>query len=251
MNRIWGHVVSLLGLAVVGAAAFPACATNDQSIFVRAALGPSTNRQNNTCIYTDDPSQTALFEGLVDFGLRDNYMGVLLVGNQMSPRGDSLNSRAESNGFHIDGAVVRVTNPDGSTIREFTSTASGFADPSNNSQADYGAVGTVLIDTPTKAALLPFLPNRFARKLVVANVRVFGRTLGGLDIESGEFQFPISTCNGCLVDFSSGTDPAVALPNCAKALDTGSTAKPCYFGQDEGVPCQLCQGLPACDPHNP
>lgn len=252
MNRIWGHVVSLLGLALVGSAAFPACATNDQSIFIRGALAPSTNRQNNACIYTDDPSQAQLFEATVDLGLRDDYFGILLVGNQMTPRGDNLNNRAESNGFHIDGAVVRVANPDDSTIHEFTSSSTGFADPSSNSQADYASIGAVLLDATTKAALLPQLTTREASKLVIAHVKVFGRTTGGLDIESGEFQLPIRACNGCLVSFATGTDTAVALPNCAKALDSSSgTSFPCNLGQDEAVPCQLCQGKPVCDPNVP
>ncbi|AKU96769.1 hypothetical protein AKJ09_03433 [Labilithrix luteola] len=253
MKRIWGHLVSLLGLALVGSAAFPACATNDQSIFIRGALAPSTNRQNNVCIYTDDPSQAELFEGSVDLGIRDDYFGILLIGNQMTPRADNLNNRAESNRIHIDGAVVQVTNPDGSLIREFTSTATGFADPSSNSAPDYGTIGVTLIDAPTKAALLPLLPNRTASKMVVAKVKAFGRTLGGLDLESGEFQFPISVCNGCLVDFSTGTDPAQPLPNCRKALDAaaGGTALPCFVGQDERTPCQLCQGRPVCDPATP
>lgn len=79
-------------------------------------------------------------------------------------------------------------------------------------------------------------------------IRVVGKSLGQKELKSGELQLPISVCNGCLVDFSTGTDPTKPLPNCAKPFSADSnTVVPCDIGQDERVPCQLCQGSPACD----
>ena len=253
MKRIWGHVLSVSLAAIAVGALAPACAENDQSIFIRNVLAPSTNRTNGTCVYTDDPQQAALFEGLVDLGVRDNYYAVVLVGNQMIPRGDPANTRAESNRVHLNGAIVRVTEPNGALINEFTSLASGLADPQSNNNPDYGLMGVTAIDAPTKDKLIAQLPTRSATKQVVVNLKAFGKTNGGVDVESGEFQFTVRACNGCLVSFAGADDPAQQpRPNCKAALGAsgggGATALPCFPGQDEPVPCQLCQGRPACDP---
>ena len=110
MKRIWGHVVSLVVVGMAVSAAMPACATNDQTIFIRSALAPSANRQMGGCIYTNDPTQAELFQARADLGVTDSYFAVLLVGNQLIPRADSLSNRAESNRVHINGAIVRVRN---------------------------------------------------------------------------------------------------------------------------------------------
>jgi hypothetical protein len=243
MTRVWGRLVTLLAAMSTAGVVAPACADNDKSIFVRAALAPSTNRQNGVCQYTADPQQPALLEGTLDLGVRDSYTAILLIGNQLIQRGDPLAVRVESSRIHLNGAVVRVTNPDGSEIHEFTSMATGFADPENNNQPGYGIVAVTAIDTETKNRLQGAVAGG-TTKLVVAVIRVFGTTLGGEDIESGDFNLPIRVCNGCLVSFSG--DCATPL------LDTGSaTGLPCSVGQDEATPCQLCYGRPACTPTTP
>jgi hypothetical protein len=252
MNRIWGRVLTLLATGLLASCLVPACATNDMSVFVRAALAPSPNRQNNLCVYTDDPQQPQLLEGLLDIGVRDSYFAVLLVGNQMIPRGDPLLVRAESSRFHVNGAVVRVTEPgpDGELINEFTAVSSGFADQAQNNAPDYALAGVTVIDAETKNRIAGQLPTAGDTKLVVAHIAVFGRTLGGQDLESGEFQLPIRVCNGCLVSFAGANDPAAQTqPNCLAELQDQS-AFPCFPGQDEPTPCQYCLGRPACDPAN-
>lgn len=249
MKRILGRVVVVCASALFIGAVAPACVENDQSIFVRAVLAPSTNRQNGTCVYTDDPQQAQLFEGTFDVGVRDNYFAIVLVGNQMLGRGDPANGRAESNRVHLNGAVVRVTEPGGNEIAEFTSLATGFADIQQNNNPDYGTMGIVGIDAPTSATLRGLLPNRTATKQVVLQVKAFGKTLGGIDLESGEFQFPLKVCNGCLV--SRVLDPALPNDACPATTGTGggggTALFPCFPGQDEATPCQLCRGRQVCD----
>lgn len=260
MKRIFGRVVVVCATALVLSAVAPACVENDQSLFVRSVLAPSTNRQNGACVYTDDPQQPQLFEGLLDVGVRDNYFAVVLVGNQLIQRGDPTNTRAEPNRVHLNGAVVRVTEPNGNQIAEFTSLATGFADISTNNNPDFGTMGIVAIDGPTAATLRGQLPNRTTTKQVILQIKAFGKTLGGVDLESGEFQLPLKVCNGCLVSFAGANDPAQQpTPNCLAALGGGgggggggtTSQLPCFPGQEESVPCQLCQGRAACDPRNP
>jgi len=252
MKRILRHVVSLVVVGSAAAAAVPACATNDQTIFIRSALAPSINRQQGGCVYTADPTQAQLFEARADLGVTDSYFSILLVGNQMIPRSDSLDNRAESNRVHINGAIVRVTEADGTLIREFTSLATGFADPASTNTPSYTSIGVVSLDAPTRDILLPSLPNRLVSKTILINIKAFGTSLGGKDVESGEFQLPMQVCNGCLVNFDGATDPtAMIKPNCnaPPAMALTPATSPCFAGQDEPVPCQLCvKTREACDP---
>jgi hypothetical protein len=250
MKRIWSHTVSLFALGLATAAVVPACVEDNEVIFVRDIVAPSANKQNGICIYLPDPNGAALFEGTLDVGIRDDYYAVLLVGNQIVTRGDPATARAESSRVTLSGLTSRVTNPDGSLVREFTSYGTGFVDVGSGTNAGYGVFGAPVIDAPTRDILAGSLPNRVATRTVLANVKVFGKTLAGVDVETGEFQFPIKVCNGCLVDFSTGNDPAVQpTPNCAKAGTTTSTttSAPCFAGQDEVTPCELCVGRPVCD----
>lgn len=254
MKRIFGHVASVFVVGLAVSSVLPACATNDQSIFIKGALAPATTRTNGTCTYSNDPSQPGLFQATLDVGVADSYFAVLLVGNQLTPRSDPQNNRAESSRIHINGAIVRVTEPDGTLIREFTSLATGFADPGNNNAAEFGVIGVVGIDAPTKQILIGQLPNRQVSKTVLMNFKAFGTSLGGEDLESGEYQLPARICNGCLVDFSTGNDDlAMVQPNCGKRATTtaGATVIPCFAGQDELVKCETCQGKPACNPLTP
>lgn len=251
MKRIWGHAVSLLVLGLVASATVPACVDNDRSIFIRSLMFPATNRQNGACLYQLDPNQPGQFYGTLDVGLRDNYVAVLLVGNQMIARADPLMATTESNRIHLNGIISRITDLDGNDIREFTQPATGFADVGSAGTPGYGLIGATVVDKIAADSLAASIPRGGLRTLVI-NVKAYGKTLGGVDVESGEFQFPLRVCNGCLVDFSSGNDPNIQpQPNCERALTTGgatTTQLPCFEGQDEAVPCQLCKELAACNP---
>ena len=251
MKRICGYVVSLAGVAGLMGSVLPACATNDQSIFIDGVLAPSANRVGGACTYNADPTQPHLSEATLDLGLTDSYRAVLLVGNQLIPRGDPQNNRSESNRVHINGAIVKVQNPDGSSIREFTSLTSGFAEPQNNNAAGYAPIGVVVFDAPTKDIVLPSVQAKFSSRTLLLVVKVFGTSLGGEDLESGEYQFPMQVCRGCLVrqdgyDGASMTQPL----NCDQPAATAATADgPCFPGQDLSISCKDCRGFDVCDPN--
>lgn len=248
MKRIWSHAITLLALGLATSAVAPACVENNESMFIRNIVAPPAS-QGGACTYKPDPTGAALMEGVLDVGIRDDYYGVMLVGSQMIGRGDQNGPRAESNRVALTGATSKVTNLDGSVIREFTSYGTGFVEIQSSNSPSYGIFGAPLIDKPTRDVLAASLPNRVATRTVLANVKVFGKSLGGVDVETGEFQFPIRVCNGCLVDFSTGNDPAIQpSPNCAKPQTAAgaTTTAPCIPGQDVSTPCQLCVGRPAC-----
>jgi hypothetical protein len=182
--------------------------------------------------------------------LRDNYEAVLLVGNQLISRGDNLQTRAESNKAHLEGAIVRVTDANGNDIAEFTAQSEGFADSANGTVAGFGLIGVTLLDAPTLAKIAGGLAPG-GTKLVLAEVKVFGETLGGDDLESGEFQWPIEVCNGCLISFLGADDPLTQGVDCnlsssaaggaAGGGGTTTTQLGCHVGQEDPVPCTVCK----------
>jgi hypothetical protein len=245
MKRLLSQALVVGAVAMGAGALTPACADNDQSIFIRDVLAPPSNRQNGTCVYTPDPTATMISEGVLDVGLSQVYNVMLIVGSQMIQRGDSINTRAESNRVHINGATVKVTDANGSkTYGDFSTLGSGFLDTQLNNIPGWGLAGVSAIDAPTGAKIAAELTAFGPEKQVVANIKLFGKTLGGVDLESGEFQFPIKVCKGCLIDFSTGQDPTVQGRNCAlppaAAGTSAAAAPPCQVGQDEPVSCQSC-----------
>jgi hypothetical protein len=245
MQRILGHVLTVASLAVLASAVAPACAANDQSIYIHHTLAPPLNRQNGVCTYEPDPTSTFLAEGTLDVLVRDSYNAYLLVGSQLISRGSTVQVRAESNRAHLNGAVVTVTETSGAFLGSFTATGTGFVDPQGSDAASFGLLGVTLIDAPTTAKIAASLQAN-QTKLVLANVKAFGTTLGGVDLESGGYQFPIRVCKGCLISFVGGDDPASPGKDCNLPLGGGSSSGtssvtiPCQIGQDEMTPCQLC-----------
>ena len=244
--RILGQTLVVGTAAALAFIVAPACVDNDQSIFIRDALYPATTRTNNACIYSNDATQAALFLGVLDVAVRDNYSATLLVGNQMIARADSTEPRSESNKAHINGAVVRVTDANGNFISTFTSPSQGFVDQAEGDQATYGPIEVVALDAPTTFKLRAGMQVNDA-KLVLANIKVFGESLGGVDLESGEYQLPIRVCNGCLLSFAGYDDATVQGIDCnlaatASTTTTASTVLPCSPGQDEATFCNECLG---------
>jgi hypothetical protein len=257
MKRLLGQTFAVVVVGVLATAFAPACADNDQTIFIQNALAPPQNRANGACIYTGDPTQTFQPEGLVDLAITDTYEAALLVGNQMISRADANSARVEPNRVHVNGAVVRVTDPNGGQLGTFTALTSALINPQQNNQPSYVSTFVTALDSKTSATLATNIPLCYGRgcatTLVLANMKVFGRTLGGVDVETAEWQFPIHVCKGCLIDFTGHDDPAVPGVDCSLVAATGTstttTQAPCREGQDESTPCTLCfnRALPAPD----
>ena len=52
------------------------------------------------------------------------------------------------------------------------------------------------------------LPELGTEGQIIVRFRVFGTTLGGQEIESGDFDYPIFMCDGCLVRYPIDTNVA-------------------------------------------
>ena len=260
MNRLWAHIWAASFSTCIGGIFLPACAHDDSTLYIQQVVFPPTPTNQLGCIYLSPNTTTpGEFSGEFDVQLASSYSPVVIVGNQLVTRGDSTQARTETNRVQLRGAVVRVTDSQGNQISTFTSLTEGTVDPSQGNTPGIAQAAITIIDPATAGALRSILTNRSARKTVLTYFKVFGQTLGGTYVESGEFQHVVNVCAGCLVTFpSDAINTTIATKdqpvNCELGFPTGtqingtSVALPCEMGQDQPIDCRICHGIPACDP---
>jgi hypothetical protein len=230
-------------------------------MYIRQVQAPS----KSDCTYAADPTQLHIQTGMLDLAISRRYWATLLIGNQLIQQGSAELVRSETSRIVVNEAEVQVETSRGETIGEaFRVPGTGFADPSTANEPGWGLFQTILIDY-TRSEMIRKMAG-FSGDMpinktipVVAVVRLFGNTLGGTDIESAEYRFPIEVCYGCLVSFTpEGVDDAAAVvPNCQKALAAGATlVSACIAGQDQLLDCRICHLLlgknsPICEPPPP
>jgi hypothetical protein len=254
------------GLAILGAmGAIVACSHDNSSIFVQDVLAPQLVSPGTVCVFTAQTTQTTLSAGLKDLAFGFDYTPTYLVGNQLVSVVNSQQLMTETSIVNIQGAVVRVTDAAGNQLNTFTRLAAGTIYPSVGGVPGYAPISvttidqnTVLADPQITSQILQQPFTQRARIRLVTFVRFFGQTLGGQNVESGEFEFPVDICEGCLIDFTGQVNQACpSTPNCdvaVKASMSGSSSSstttqvPCAFGQEFSVSCTQCLGNPQCNP---
>lgn len=189
------------------------CVANESSLFIRSCLFFPVDM----CKVTFDPSAAMRLEGTLDPAQSD-YLCPLLVGNQLVARGDIKQVRTETSRIEIHTAVVTIY--DSTKTKKFTTfsvPATGFVDPGTSSQPGFGGADVMLLDRVTA--------REHVGDTVLSGVVLQGRTLGGLDVESPEWTFPITvTAPGELCDFSacvaSTKAPEALKITCRPGMDT-------------------------------
>jgi len=263
MKRVCGHILAGLTVLVGGASATTACVHDDSTIFVFDVLAPQEVSNGQLCVYTNDTTQPYISSGVADIDFIDGYQPEYLVGNQMVPQGNPQTPQNETSYVQIQGAVVRITDSGGHQLTTFTRLTSGTIPPLSGTTPSFVPIGVLTIDHDTlfSQAVLsvvdpgPTAPRGTVR--LVTYVRFFGTTTGGDSVESGEFEFPVDVCKGCLISFAAQDDSAYAAPNCGLAdmvnsATSTTTAQslpvPCTPGQDIPIDCSQCQSVPDCNP---
>lgn len=219
----------IAGMLSVGALSLPGCADNDTMLFVKGVMSLAPGE----CTAVAEANSTLLLGGVVDTYFRSDYRATLLVGNQLVARGSRDQLRTESNRVVLRGAEVSVLDSDEKNIvPDFTVPGTGFVDVGTSSDPGYGVLSTILIPAGT-----PPPPGG----IYLVDVRVFGETLGGAEVESSTLRFPISTCDRCLLSFPlDADDPAVSGYQCTAGDAGGGEDIPCRLGQDDYIDCRLC-----------
>ena len=217
----------LLGTFALG---LGGCADNDSALFVRGVMVPGED-----CTVKADPNAAFFLRGTVDLAFTDSYVGALLVGNQLVRRGSKDQLRVETSRVALKGAEVTVLDDQENELANFTVPGTGFVDPGPSEDPGYGILGATLLP--------PGLTG--GGGLFIIDVKVFGTTLGGADLESVPLRYPIQTCTGCLISYPAiADDPAQPGYQCVQGEPEGSSG--CYLGQDSVVDCRSCQNNPIC-----
>jgi hypothetical protein len=231
--RSGGGSAVLLGIAITSWG----CTDETTGFFIQG----NVLTEAPACVARAESSSTLLLTGLLDVALRSDYTANLLVGSQLAPRGDKTNLRTETMITNITGAEVHLFTDTGANVLEFTVPAVGTILPEASSDPGLGIVTATLVPASMRTDLVNELLDSGQPLITrVAEVSVFGKTIGGLEIESSPFTYLIRVCYGCLVEFPAEAQGAVNTFECTSALDEAPVT-PCRPGQDEGVDCRLCQ----------
>jgi hypothetical protein len=214
-----------------GALSVSACADNESMLFIVGVLAV----EETDCIGTPQAAATLRTGGVLDISLRSSYGVTLLVGSQLTTRGNRDQLRTETARLAMRGAEIHLETAEGAALAEFTTISSGFVHPASGTDPGYGAIAAELI--PAGAPVAP--------GVVVARISVFGDTLGGEEVQSNEFVYPIQICNGCLVDYPAEASeenlgPGIYLCSLQTEAETIAADQVCRVGQDVRVPCTVC-----------
>jgi hypothetical protein len=241
MRRLPFKTLLALGAACLSAGVLPSCATNDSMMFITGVYF----RKFGACTPKADFDAPILSKGTLDLSFASEYRAALIVGNQITERGSRERVRTETSRVSLKGAEIQLENLAGASLsKSFSSTGTGFVNASEGTDPSLTIFYASLI--PASEAI------KLKVGTVVAKVRVFGTTLGGEDVESGELAFPIDVCRGCLVSFpSSARDLTADGPDfqcklAAADMVAAATAdadQPCDLGIDIQAPCTACSGL--------
>jgi hypothetical protein len=220
----------LLGAGLLGTS----CVDNLSSFFVYGVMDINATQ----CLAQPSATAVLLAAGTLDRQFSTGYQAAFLVGNHLTPRGSRDKLRTETSRLSITGAHITLYGTTGS-VTTFDSPATGLVNPATGTDPGLAAVFARIVRGSDMANLGP-------DGQIIARVKILGTTLGGQDIESGDFDYPITLCTGCLVTYPSGAlDPTTGL--CDTASDTTTETNVCFFGQDRPVPCTFCAAIdPVC-----
>jgi len=214
-------VHALVTLSVITAAAglSGGCVENRATLYIESVLGQSGD--SDECDITP-PGEVFVASGSFDPGSGTSYVAYLVVANQMVPLGDNDTLRPETSRIQLEGAEISMPGQDTYSV-PFSATV--HPDPST-------APGYVTVG-------VPILRSDVTAGVYQVTVVVYGTTLGGLNVESGEFVFPITV-------FEEGT--FAFCGSLADMTDEGYPTDPCgRFGQDGYLyPCSDVN-FPGCD----
>lgn len=229
-------VLSMLALA--GAVLPSACVRNDSTVFIRECMVV----QHDTCIGPTPSTNTQFWTGgLLDTRYRTRYDCLALVENQLVARGDPNKARTETSRIEFYEAEVQILTPDTKTpangysvpTSQFSIPVTGFADPGSGADPGLGTVGINMIDAGTAKKLGEQAVGNNTVVTVVVSVVLHGKTLGGTEVQTNEFRYPLDICYGCLCDNS-----AVVAPDTCSVSVT-APAGDCLLGQDQSYDCRL------------
>jgi hypothetical protein len=218
MTSLWKGA---LALALFGAASAPmasGCVQAEAMFYIK-----NVKAQNCEDIGVDSPQ---LPIGKMDVRYSCSYIAILELNNQLVRRGDETKLQVETSRISVTAVDVQIFGADGSFVKEFTYPTSGFVDPANGTNPGRGLAGALLVDGEA-ASIMAASPGPY-----VVSVVAQGRTLGGDNIESRPFEFPIEVCVGCLCYAPTDDD----------CINSSENPTGCNIQQDYPFDCRILGG---------
>lgn len=221
--------LTLLGLVAATSSLLGGCVDNRATLYIDHVAAFSS--EDDSCELDASLEGLQLGSGSYDQFAGNPYFITVVVGNQLAPLGDNDTLRPETSRIQIQGAVISVTAPQGGTsVDAFTVPFAGIVHPDDSEDPGLAAM---------RFPILPASPLLDPGNYLVSIV-IFGETLAGTDVETGEFVFPVD-----VLEYGS-------LSSCSSystLLDEGRI-NPCGGSQDgyvvpcgnrtDGVRCGSC-----------
>jgi hypothetical protein len=226
-NR-FAALLAFLTLGAATAVQASGCAYPGSMIYIDGVLAVDA-----ACGAVAAPASGQTSYGTLDVAYNSQgYIAALLIGNQIVARGAPNQLKPETSRVQIYGGEVRLTNGangsvgTGAYFDYFATTV----DPGNGNTPGFSGAYARLIDPATAQTLASQLSaSGVVEQLVVAEVTLFGITLGGDEVRSQPWTFPIYVCYGCLCQ-TPADDTCVAPENAPEPV--------CYIGQDVPFDCR-------------
>ena len=230
---------SIAATLLAAAAAFTSasCARDDSSIFIRGVVVVT----RTDCSFQVSLTPTLQLQGSIDAAYAGEYRATLIVENQLVARGNPVTLKTETSGVQLYEAEVQVLDPSqgNGAITRYSVPITGFVDPSLSGSAGVGASEVLMVDAATITKLAANVASTGIVQEVVSSVILKGRTLGGLEVHTQEFLYPISV-------FFNTTCTQPAGMACIRAMSTTATVD-CRIGLDEATNCvNIASSLGAC-----
>jgi hypothetical protein len=224
------------------------CTDNNVTLFIRSIPVPSTEDE---CSIETDPAGTMFLIGKLDKIFSPSYTRVVLVGNQSQPRGDADTLRPETSQVTIYEAEVIVFDVQGNELLSYTHPTAGFIDQANGSTPSYGLVPVTMLPPEVTAV---FDTSAGVGYQLVSRIRLYGTTLGGLEVSTGAWDWPVFLCesapsqfpNSC-VGYYIPEDDAI-VPNCPDGQDNAVALLTLYKAYRNSPECKASPPHPLCPP---
>lgn len=142
------------------------------------------------------------------------YIAGLIIANGLQPLGDNDTLRPETSRIQIEGAEVEVNGVNGgAALPAYTVPFSATIDPDDSEEPGL-----------TAAYPVPLIPRGapLADGNYSLTIRVFGKTLSGKVVESGDFFFPIEVAAGSGVFCGTEDDATGYIHPCGLPQDGGA-----------------------------
>ncbi|NOY94310.1 MAG: hypothetical protein GXP55_24290 [Deltaproteobacteria bacterium] len=184
-------------LMIVLATALAGCTADNASVFIEGDVIPEI--QDVGCDVTVDG--TLLTSGVYNIDLAAPYSIFPVYANQLLSRATDI--RADPNGVQIMGAEIELQDQGGTPL-DFPTLPNPFSIPTSTyvPSGDVGEPGRAVGELQIIPEVYRVsMPAEVRRAVILVSVKVFGRTNGNIDIQSGVWQWPVQLCgDGCLFE---------------------------------------------------